>query len=111
MGKTLVFRAYTEYGKLDQEEWQLMFDVTDEEFELLKSNYKELTPMYEIDELIELTARVTSTAVEQATIDMIESGMADDYIEELLEEGDIDSEEEWTADMTFRIWVDWPYGF
>lgn len=32
----------------------------------------------------------------------------EDYIEEALDDGDIESEDEWTADMVYPITIGWP---
>ena len=109
MDRTLTFKAYTEFGKCDEEEWELDFDVTEEEYKLLKDNYDERTSVYSIEAIKDIIDKVTEVAIEQCTIDMIDSGMADEYIEELIDEGKIDSEEDWTADITFRVFVGWPY--
>ncbi len=109
----LTFPAFTSFGKGDSVDWEFDFEVTDEEFSLMKKCYEEFDYMdiCDIAELSELTDRIYKEAVRVSTEDFMSNDrdQVEDYIQDAIDSGSIESEDEWTSDMIYRIGFKWPY--
>lgn len=89
MSIIIEFKTYTEFEKLDISDWIFPYEATDEEYIQLKNAYEELI-IYATNDFLEYDRE-----------------LVEDYIQEAIDEGEIENEKEWRSDMVYRIWIDW----
>ena len=102
---TLDFDVYTNFGKGDSVDWELSYEVTEEDYQRLVEAAKEYDEFEEAEDIKDLYEKVYEAAVLQATQDMIENDP--ESVEDYLEGGE--SLESWRADFVCNIGVNFPY--
>lgn len=100
----ITFSAGTIFGKGDSVDWDLDYEVTQEEYNRLKSAFKRYYVFDESEDVSDIYENVYQAAVDKATSDLLEYDyeMVEDYIDE-------DDPESWRADDVFEIRVNYPY--
>ena len=100
----ITFACGTIFGKLDSVDWDLDYEVTQEQYDRLVAAFKKDYIFDESDDVSDIYEDVYDAAVDQATADLLQYSydIVKDYI-------DKDNPKSWRADHTYTIKVNFPY--
>ena len=101
--RTVTFCAYTTFCPCDSVDWELDFEVTEEEYQRLVAASEENEFPY-AEEVADIYEKVYKAAVKKSTEDFIEYDL--DMVSEYIDEDE--SIEDWSADEVYNIGVHFP---